>query len=93
MQRLADPAQVDQVKPDEYSFRLSIRLETGDARYKDIINTGLWIGSAARFGDEGEMTLHSRIPLIDASDIRCIQSVLITCELRQLNDWHHLSSS
>ncbi|QIX00685.1 hypothetical protein AMS68_006202 [Peltaster fructicola] len=52
MDRLADPALADDVKPDEYSFRLSIRLETGDARYKDKINTGLWIGSAARLGSE-----------------------------------------
>lgn len=52
MERLFDPVKASQVKPDEYSFRLSVKLETGDARYKDILNTALWIGSGARLGSQ-----------------------------------------
>ena len=54
MQRLFDPAQADGVDPSEYSFRLSIKLETGDERYAGIVNSGMWIGSGARKGAEGE---------------------------------------
>jgi hypothetical protein len=54
MQRLFDPAQADSVDPSEYSFRLSIKLETGDERYADTVNSGMWIGSGMRKGSEGE---------------------------------------
>lgn len=54
MERLFDPAQADGVDPSEYSFRLSIKLETGDERYAGIVNNGMWIGSGARKGSEGE---------------------------------------
>lgn len=53
MKRLADPSTANEVKPDEYSFRLSIKLETGDMRYREKLNTGMWVGSAARLGAEG----------------------------------------
>ncbi|GAB7322882.1 hypothetical protein MBLNU13_g05432t1 [Cladosporium sp. NU13] len=52
MERLFDPAQADGVDPSEYSFRLSIKLETGDERYAGIVNSGMWIGSGARKGSE-----------------------------------------
>lgn len=52
MEKLFDPARASQVKPDEYSFRLHVKLETGDARYKDIINTAIWVGSGARLGSQ-----------------------------------------
>jgi hypothetical protein len=55
MERLFDPAQADSVDPSEYSFRLSIKLETGDERYAGIVNSGMWIGSGARKGSEGEL--------------------------------------
>jgi hypothetical protein len=54
MQRLFDPEQADGVDPNEYSFRLSIKLETGDERYAEIVNSGMWIGSGMRKGSEGE---------------------------------------
>lgn len=53
MARLADPKTANSVDPNEYTFRLFIKLETGDERYKQV-NTGMWIGSAARYGSEGE---------------------------------------
>lgn len=54
MQRLFDPDKANSVDPSEYSFRLSITLETGDERYKDMVNSALWIGSGARTGSEGQ---------------------------------------
>jgi hypothetical protein len=54
MQRLFDPAQADGVDASEYSFRLAIKLETGDERYAGVVNSGMWIGSGARKGAEGE---------------------------------------
>ncbi|KAK1993267.1 hypothetical protein LX36DRAFT_616171 [Colletotrichum falcatum] len=48
MERLFDPARAGDVRPDEYSFRLSVRMETGDERYRDIVNTAMWVGSGAR---------------------------------------------
>lgn len=53
MERLFDPARANDVDPSEYSFRLSIKLETGDERYKDRVNSGMWVGSGARTGSEG----------------------------------------
>jgi len=53
MERLFDPERADGVDPSEYSFRLSIKLETGDERYKDLVNSGSWVGSGARTGSEG----------------------------------------
>lgn len=56
MERLFDPEKANGVDPSEYSFRLSIKLETGDERYKDIINSGMWVGSGARTGSEGKIS-------------------------------------
>ncbi|KAK2035662.1 hypothetical protein LX32DRAFT_688554 [Colletotrichum zoysiae] len=50
MERLFDPSRADGVSPDEYSFRLHVRMETGDERYRDIVNTAMWVGSGARLG-------------------------------------------
>ncbi|KAK1687522.1 hypothetical protein BDP55DRAFT_660278 [Colletotrichum godetiae] len=50
MERLFDPARANDVKPSEYSFRLNVKMETGDERYKDIVNTAMWVGSGARLG-------------------------------------------
>lgn len=57
MERLFDPERANGVDPSEYSFRLSIKLETGDERYAGIVNSGLWIGSGARKGAEGEYSV------------------------------------
>ena len=54
LEKLFDPELANEVKPADYSFRLSIKLETGDERYKEKVNTGIWIGSGARRGAEGE---------------------------------------
>lgn len=48
LQALADPARADTIDPASYSFRLFIRLETGDQRYADLVNYGLWVGSGMR---------------------------------------------
>ena len=53
MERLNDPERASDVDPSEYSFKLSLKLETGDERYKDRVNTGLWVGSGAIKGNEG----------------------------------------
>ncbi|TDZ33302.1 UPF0311 protein [Colletotrichum spinosum] len=50
MERLFDPARANDVKPEEYSFRLNVKMETGDERYKDVVNTAMWVGSGARLG-------------------------------------------
>ncbi|KAK6206659.1 hypothetical protein QIS74_13147 [Colletotrichum tabaci] len=50
MERLFDPARAGDVKPDEYSFRLNVKMETGDERYRDVVNTAMWVGSGARLG-------------------------------------------
>lgn len=50
--RLLDPVEGDKVSPDEYRFRIFIRLETGDERYR-WLNEGMWIGSGVRRGLEG----------------------------------------
>lgn len=48
MKALADPAMADNVDPRLYSFRLFVTMETGDERYKDKINYGMWVGSGMR---------------------------------------------
>lgn len=58
LERLFDPEAADGVDPSEYSFRLSIKLETGDERYKDAVNSGMWVGSGMRKGSEGECLLN-----------------------------------
>ena len=54
LERLFDPEKANDVDASEYSFRLTIKLETGDERYKDNLNTGIWVASGARRGAEGE---------------------------------------
>lgn len=54
--RLLDPVEGDKVSPDEYRFRIFIRLETGDERYR-WVNEGMWIGSGVRRGLEGKSLL------------------------------------
>ena len=53
LRKLFDPDMAGSVSPSEYSFRICVSLETGDERYKHL-NTGMWIGSGARHGSEGE---------------------------------------
>ena len=50
----SDPAVVDGVRPDEYFFRIFVEMETGDPELAGVVNGGMWVGSAARRGEEGE---------------------------------------
>ncbi|TVY32979.1 UPF0311 protein [Lachnellula occidentalis] len=50
--QLADPKLADKVDPDSYKFRLFIEMETGDKRYRDKVNCGMWVGSGVRKGAE-----------------------------------------
>jgi len=50
--RLADPELADKVDPSEYKFRLFIDMETGDERYVEKVNCGMWVGSGMRKGAE-----------------------------------------
>ncbi|KAH8590592.1 hypothetical protein B0O99DRAFT_301677 [Bisporella sp. PMI_857] len=52
LQMLADPKVADGVDPNRYKMRLFIEMETGDERYKDKLNCGMWIGSGMRKGAE-----------------------------------------
>ncbi len=49
---LADPDQADSVDPFSYRFRIFIDLETGDERYRNQVNCGMWVGSGMRKGAE-----------------------------------------
>ncbi|CAN8099724.1 unnamed protein product [Discula destructiva] len=51
LERLLDPVEGDKVSPDEYRFRLYVRFETGDERYR-WVNEGMWVGSGVRRGLE-----------------------------------------
>lgn len=37
------------------------KLETGDQRYAEKVNTGMWVGSGARRGAEGEFRFLSSL--------------------------------
>ncbi|CAL3964409.1 unnamed protein product [Diplocarpon coronariae] len=50
--KLADPEQADSLDPSSYKFRLFIEMETGDERYRNTVNCGMWIGSGMRKGAE-----------------------------------------
>jgi len=50
--QLADPELADKVDPNNYKFRLFIDMETGDERYRDRVNCGMWVGSGMRKGTE-----------------------------------------
>jgi hypothetical protein len=49
---LLDPQQAGAVDPSSYKFRLFIDLETGDERYREKVNCGMWVGSGMRKGAE-----------------------------------------
>lgn len=67
LEKLFDPVEADSVKADEYSFRVVIKLESGDQRYKEQLNSGIWVGSGARRGSEGTK-LHLRIAVQSLAD-------------------------
>lgn len=52
LSQLTDPKLADKVDPNSYKFRLFIELDTGDERYKDKINCGMWVGSGIRKSSE-----------------------------------------
>lgn len=52
LEQLADPEQADNVDPRSYKFRLFIEMETGDERYREKIQYGMWVGSGMRKGAE-----------------------------------------
>lgn len=56
LERLLDPVEGDKVDPGEYRFRLFVKFETGDERYR-WVNEGMWVGSGVRRGLEGEYIL------------------------------------
>jgi hypothetical protein len=49
---LLDPEKADAVGPASYMFRLFIGLETGDERYREKVNCGMWVGSGMHKGAE-----------------------------------------
>ncbi len=49
---LLDPEKADKVEPTAYIFRIFIDLETGDERYREKVNCGMWVGSGMRKGAE-----------------------------------------
>jgi len=51
MERMQDPVAADNIAAQRYKLRVSIELETGDARYEEL-NTGLWVGTGCRRGAE-----------------------------------------
>lgn len=52
LEALADPVRADSIPPSAYKFRLFVDLETGDERYRDSVNCGMWVGSGMRKGSE-----------------------------------------
>jgi len=57
LQALNDPEKADGVDPREYSFRLYVWLETGDERYRERLETGMWVASGMRKGTQGKVSL------------------------------------
>lgn len=45
---LANPNTSDSVDPQSYKFRVFVDMETGDERYRDKVNCGMWVGSGIR---------------------------------------------
>lgn len=41
----------ESIKASEYRMRLNVKMETGDARYKEWINAGAFVASAGRSGN------------------------------------------
>jgi hypothetical protein len=60
--QLADPELADKVDPNSYKFRIFIEMETGDERYRDRLNCGMWVGSGMRKGLEVIYEYVSRHP-------------------------------
>ncbi|CAG8954308.1 hypothetical protein HYFRA_00005929 [Hymenoscyphus fraxineus] len=52
LEALADPKRADSVDPNTYKFRLYVDMETGDERYADKVNSGMWVGAGMRKGTE-----------------------------------------
>lgn len=52
LEQLADPTRADDVDPNAYRFRLFVEMETGDERYSDKVNCGMWVGAGMRKGKE-----------------------------------------
>lgn len=52
LEALADPQRADSVPPTAYKFRVFVELESGDERYRDKVNCGMWVGSGMRKGAE-----------------------------------------
>ncbi|KAK9794232.1 hypothetical protein SCARD494_05809 [Seiridium cardinale] len=52
LEALQDPVKADSVDPSTYSFRLFVQMETGDKRYADKVNCGMWVGSGMRKGSQ-----------------------------------------
>ncbi|KAI0127992.1 hypothetical protein BJ170DRAFT_683815 [Xylariales sp. AK1849] len=52
LEALQDPAKANSVDPSSYLFRLYVFMETGDVRYADKVNCGMWVGSGMRKGAE-----------------------------------------
>ncbi|KIW75536.1 hypothetical protein Z517_10278 [Fonsecaea pedrosoi CBS 271.37] len=47
LERLNDPTVADTIPANQYKFRITVELETGDERYA-FLNTCLWVGSGTR---------------------------------------------
>ena len=47
IERLNDPTEADTIPANQYKFRISVELETGDERYA-FLNTCLWMGSGCK---------------------------------------------
>lgn len=52
LEALQDPAKANSIDPASYSFRLFVQMETGDKRYVDKVNNGMWVGSGMRKGSQ-----------------------------------------
>lgn len=54
LERLNDPMEANSVPANQYRFRMTVELETGDERYS-FVNSCIWVGSACRRSNEGKM--------------------------------------
>lgn len=66
LEALQDPVKADSVDPSSYSFRLFIEMETGDKRYVDKVNHGMWVGSGMR---KGSQVIYEYAPSTQCQDI------------------------
>ncbi|RVX69458.1 hypothetical protein B0A52_06521 [Exophiala mesophila] len=51
LERLNDPMEANTVPANQYRFRMTVELETGDERYS-FVNSCIWVGSACRRSNE-----------------------------------------